>query len=163
MNEDQARVVRVESRLAERRLYSVLQRIVQKEKASTADVLGRRRHASVVRARHLLWSALFHEVGMSSAEMGRMLEVDHTTILTAVSSNVAERREAGAQAVVTRIARYVRSIGYDVLASEIEGGTWRKPVLLPAKKCAVPACPKPGLSRASGQCGAHPQAELRAS
>ena len=69
-------------RLRERGLYQLAEDAAKRHHVLVREVLGRGRTPMVVRARHDLFGAL-RKLGMSSREIGAMLDRDYTTILHA--------------------------------------------------------------------------------
>lgn len=67
-------------RLQRRGLEPLVDSVCERHHVPRADVLGRRRHASIQRARNALYAAL-RETGLSTVEIGYLLDRDHTTVL----------------------------------------------------------------------------------
>lgn len=78
------RLERVLDRLESRGLRGLVDSACAETGISITEVIGRRRFASITRARHMLWFWLYRETGLSYPEIGRIFEVDHTTVLAAV-------------------------------------------------------------------------------
>lgn len=64
-------------------LDDVATAVAQAHGVPLRELLGRRRHASVARARAALYTALRGH-GMSYPEIGRLLRRDHTTVMSVV-------------------------------------------------------------------------------
>lgn len=84
------RVDRIRARLEERRLFAIVQDACDECDVPVDDVLGERRLASLCATRHLVWFYLYRETRLSYPEIGRIFEVDHTTVLSAVH-RIADR------------------------------------------------------------------------
>lgn len=65
---------------------------------TTADLTGRDRHLTVVRARHIAMTIVRDKLGMSYPQIGELFGRDHTTVLTAVKFAVIERERSPAWA-----------------------------------------------------------------
>lgn len=75
----------------------ILQRIAIASGFEVADLLGKARTPSVVKARHAaMWAAF--QAGLSFSEIGREFGRDHTTVISAVRKVEAERAKKGARA-----------------------------------------------------------------
>jgi chromosomal replication initiation ATPase DnaA len=79
----------LEQRLAQRGLLGEVERIAKRHHVTTSEMLGRRRLAHVVRARHAAWREL-RARGLSYPAIGELWGVDHTTVLAACTKAVAE-------------------------------------------------------------------------
>jgi len=147
-----ARLARVSDRLAERGFYPVLRKLAARGHVAVDDVLGTARDRSVVRVRHALWAFLRHEAGLSTAEIGRMLEVDHTTILYGTGPESVAARDR-VPTTAERIAAYVRGLGYEVLARDIEAGAWRRAPGAAVSARSAAASDPPSASRRRAESG----------
>lgn len=80
-----ARVVyRVLEDLDERDLLDLATNHARKYHVPVAGMVGRARHADVVRARHTFWKVLREEHGFSLPVIGRIFGVGHSTVLSAL-------------------------------------------------------------------------------
>lgn len=84
------RVSRVSTRLRRLGVYELAERIALSHGVDLVDVLGRRRHSELIPARHELWTVLRHSLDLSYPALGRVFEVDHTTVLSAVHDRESE-------------------------------------------------------------------------
>lgn len=75
--------------VARERARVLAKRISKSYGVTAADILGRRRFAEIVLARHALYAELWHE-GYGVAEIGRTLSRDHTTIIHGLRSAMGE-------------------------------------------------------------------------
>jgi hypothetical protein len=80
-------------------MTEVVSRVCKQFSVSSADLLGARRHAHIAQARHVLaW--LLRERGLSYPAIGKAMNKDHTTIMSAVRKVDAERAKSEAVARV---------------------------------------------------------------
>lgn len=95
-------------RLTERDLLPLMISVAAKRHVPMTDIVGRGREASVVAARHEVWGWLEANTEMSIAEMARLFEVNHTSILYALGRLAAKR--AGRKDALSRaVARGTRT------------------------------------------------------
>lgn len=62
-------------------IFDVLEIIAAEFAVTVSDVVSRSRLKSVAAARHTCWLALSEVHGKSSTEIGRIFEVDHSTVV----------------------------------------------------------------------------------
>lgn len=79
----------LEQRLAQRGLLGAVEKVARRHHVTMGELLGRRRLAHVVRARHTAWREL-RRMGLSYPAIGELWGVDHTTVLAACTKAVAE-------------------------------------------------------------------------
>lgn len=77
-------------RLGEMGARPLLDRVCLSHGVPVSAVVGRDRGPTVSRARHELWSLLHGTWGLGLAEIGRLVERDHTTIMCALREREAE-------------------------------------------------------------------------
>lgn len=68
-------------RLVERGLDEVVLKIAVRRHVTVDEILGSDRHASIAAARHEFFATL-RALGFSLVEVGRLLHVDHTTVMS---------------------------------------------------------------------------------
>lgn len=74
-------------------VFSLLMAVSQKHGVSTDDILGPRRHKRIVAARHELMRRAYSETRLSTTQLGRLLNRDHTVILYACKRTKRSRGE----------------------------------------------------------------------
>lgn len=74
----------IEARLARLGLLEWARRYVAPYNVTLADVLGRRRTATVSKARQRLLAVIRWTLGLSYPEIGILFDLDHSTVIAAV-------------------------------------------------------------------------------
>lgn len=73
-------------RLQARGLFGVVAVVCQQHYVLPEEACGTHRTPHIVRARHRIWAVLHDEMGFAYAGIGRMWDVDHTTVMHALRS-----------------------------------------------------------------------------
>lgn len=79
-NREKSEIARISATLRARGFGDALSEAAEAHHTTIEETLSRTRSTCAVRARHALW-AFMSEAGLSSVEIGRLTERDHTTIL----------------------------------------------------------------------------------
>ncbi len=90
-----------------RRARVLAERIGKRHLVTSREILGRRRTARVVAARHELFVALFRE-GYSLNEVASFLDRDHTTVIDAVRRALGDKQYD--RELATRYPAAIRSL-----------------------------------------------------
>lgn len=77
-------VDRIWKNIQDRDLVGLLCDVARKYHFAPRSLLGRSRHATVTCARHEFWSLVHGTLAPSLPELGRMVERDHTTVMSAL-------------------------------------------------------------------------------
>lgn len=119
------RATRILKRLTQRGLDHHAKRIAEANHVFLSEMLSKSRHAPIVRARLELLRCLHDDARLSWPMIAEMFETQSASIMHATTYRETRVREALERPVIKRIATYVRELGYDVLASDIENEVWR--------------------------------------
>lgn len=155
---EKARVQRVAARLAKRGLYDTASRVMRSHHVTESELLGRRRHKHVVRARYALWNAFHDELGLSYVAIAELFETGSDTIVSATTYQDSKGANVVEKNVVELVSAFVKRLGYSVLAEEIIDGAWRPET---ARCIGAPACPSRGQSRFRGRCFDHRRPDVQ--
>lgn len=82
-NREKSQIARISATLRARGLGDFMTESAEAHHTTVEETLGRGRNLCAVRARWALWR-LMSDAGLSSVEIGRLTERDHTTILAAL-------------------------------------------------------------------------------
>jgi chromosomal replication initiation ATPase DnaA len=69
--------------LRDRGVHDIVERHAVTHNVTVGDIVGERRSASVVRARHGAWREIRATMGMSYPEIASLFGRDHTTVMSA--------------------------------------------------------------------------------
>jgi hypothetical protein len=84
MSDDLQRIQRIETKLRHRRLLVAAQEIAERHRVLLREVLGRRKQAPYVAARHELWETLYREVS-SYPFVADLFEVTNASVVNGVA------------------------------------------------------------------------------
>ena len=75
---------RIKEEMVERKLWAFIEDVLKAHPVTWEDVCSKRRFRRTVVARHAVWRALREMHQFSYPAIGKMFNVDHTTVITAL-------------------------------------------------------------------------------
>lgn len=102
----------IAARLEKFGMWRTVERIAREHRVEPIDVVGRTCRASVVAARHHVWSVIRDTLAMSYPEIGSFFEFDHSTVL----EGIRRHHQRGADPLWDKRRTWRQSTGYATTA-----------------------------------------------